>query len=202
MSDQSFARLEQAFAQADLEGPPGRFAGARENRGGLAVLLLHLKEGVQMNWKRVAEGLIWDFAYTLRKQQEAEARAATLEAQVRELQERLHRALDALGGMYCQYTPGTFGHDFMSAGEDAQDVLLFECLLDKEDNFIGMPALDTPPSAAPQQPEQPAPQGGGRVGDQVPGMPQAQCHGCGLPEHVARCRTATCPMKEPADGSH
>ena len=60
-----------------------------------------------------------------------------------ELKRRLYLALDALGGMYCQYTPGTFGHDFMSAGEDAQDVLLFEKLLDNDYNFIGLPSPES-----------------------------------------------------------
>ena len=31
--------------------------------------------------------------------------------------------------------------------------------------------------------------------NQVPGMPHARCHGCGLPSHVARCQNEKCPMK-------
>lgn len=57
-----------------------------------------------------------------------------------ELKQRLYRALDALGGMYMQYTPGNYGHDFMSAGEEAQDVLLFEKLLDNDYNFTSLPS--------------------------------------------------------------
>ncbi len=45
------------------------------------------------------------------------------------------------------------------------------------------------PAAAPLEPLPGAGEG------QVPGMPQAQCHGCGLPAHVARCQTPNCPMK-------
>jgi len=56
-----------------------------------------------------------------------------------ELKKRLYRALDALGGMYMQYTPGEFGHDFMSAGETAQDLLGKEGLLDGAANYTGLP---------------------------------------------------------------
>ena len=56
-----------------------------------------------------------------------------------ELKQRLHRALDALGGMYTQYTLGEFGHDFMSAGEIAQLVLAAEGLLDDDANYTGLP---------------------------------------------------------------
>lgn len=66
-----------------------------------------------------------------------------------EVKQRLYRALNALGMMYQQYTPGAFGHDFMSAGEDAQDVLLFEKLLDNDYNFIGMPAQAAAPDKEP-----------------------------------------------------
>jgi len=59
-----------------------------------------------------------------------------------ELKQRLHRALDALGGMYMQYTSGMFGHDFMSAGEEAQDVLMEENLLDNDYNFTGLPSSE------------------------------------------------------------
>lgn len=41
--------------------------------------------------------------------------------------------------MYMQYTPGEFGHDFMSAGETAQDLLGKEGLLDGAANYTGLP---------------------------------------------------------------
>lgn len=66
-----------------------------------------------------------------------------------DLKQRLYRALDALGGMYMQYTPGNYGHDFMSAGEEAQDVLGAEKLLDNDNNFIGMPAQAAAPDKEP-----------------------------------------------------
>ncbi len=72
--------LTRAFSQ-NLEGPAGR-DNIRENLGGLAVLHLHLKEGVEMNWKVVAERLIWDFAYTLRINDEQARRLTELESQL------------------------------------------------------------------------------------------------------------------------
>ncbi len=69
--------------------------------------------------------------------------AATRERAVEQLKsiaadrgKRLYRALSDLAGMYNQYTPGEFGHDFMSAGEDAQDALDSEGLLDAKSNAI------------------------------------------------------------------
>ena len=56
------------------------------------------------------------------------------------LNQRLTDALDSLGDMYDQYCPGKYGHDFMSAGEGAQDVLGQEGLLDDDFNFSGIPS--------------------------------------------------------------
>ena len=42
-----------------------------------------------------------------------------------------------------QYSPGIFGHEFMSAGEEAQDLLVEENLLDNDYNFIGLPSPES-----------------------------------------------------------
>lgn len=103
-------------------------------------------------WPTAVAGLLGHVEVLGARAAEAEAQVAMLKVELGEqekekllmvldsksLNKRLHEALDALGGMYCQYTPGKFGHDWMSAGEDAQDVLGFEHLLDEEYNFIGI----------------------------------------------------------------
>ena len=63
----------------------------------------------------------------------------TASDEVAALKQRLYLALNALGMMYQQYSPGQFGHDYMSAGETAQDLLDYESLLDTDDNYTGLP---------------------------------------------------------------
>lgn len=72
------------------------------------------------------------------------------------------------------------------AGNDAAAVLIAR----EGDGIVTAWALlPAPPAPAAAE---------GREGGQFPGMPQAKCHGCGLPSHVARCQSEDCPMKEGA----
>ncbi len=88
--------------------------------------------------------------FTMKQQaQAAEARAA-------QLQRELAEALDALADMYSQYCAPPYGHEFMSAGEGAADVLGRHGFLPNgEFGAVVWPEAPAPPApaAAPVAPE-------------------------------------------------
>jgi hypothetical protein len=151
----------EAMHEAWAKDPERILFSAGQHRGELLVEVRRLQERNAM-----LGGALDD---ARRDVAELVASSTSREQQVRELQhlaadrgKRLHRALGDLAGMYNQYTPGEFGHDFMSAGEDAQDALEAEGLLDAQANAI-YPDDDQAPQAikdlltthgvAPQPPE-------------------------------------------------